>query len=78
MKNDNKFSTDSFHLATFLLSQSIPIVYANKDNPRRVLFVFEDSPLREEVTKKFLAFEALVEPHRLFSAEKDLKQIIYS
>ena len=78
MNESDAFFTDSFNLAAFLLSQSIPILSTNKDNPKRVVFAFEDSKLRQEVTKKFLAYEAQVEPHRIFSAQKDLKQMIYS
>lgn len=78
MNNQNVFSTDSFQLAAFLLVESIPLLNTDKRNVRRVLFIFEDSPLRQKLTKDFLTYKALVEPHRFFSAQKDLKQMIYA
>lgn len=76
--NQNIFSTDSFQLAAFLLGESIPLLDTDKSNPKRVLFIFEDSPLREGLTQDFLAYKSRVEPHRFFSAQKDLKQMIYA
>lgn len=76
MKTEN-FPTDSFILASFLLCESIPLIGMNTTNPRRVVFLFEESQRRKELTEKFLAHKSLVEPHRYFSAQKDLKQMIY-
>lgn len=78
MNKANTFSTDSFQLAAFLLSESISLISTDKTNPRRVLFVFEESELREKLTEEFLAHKAKIEPHKFFSAQKDLKQMIYS
>lgn len=75
--NNNTFSTDSFQLASFLLSESCKLISLDKSNPRRIIFIFEESENRKEITQKFLAFEAVSEPHRLASAQKDLKQLIY-
>ena len=78
MKNKNStFSTDNFQLASFLLAQSCRLISTDKTNPRRVVFVFEESKERQELTERFLSYEATVEPHRFFSAQKDLKQLIY-
>lgn len=71
------FYTDNFQLACYLASESIKLLSLDKTNPRRVVFIFEESPQRKSLTQKFLAYEALVEPHRFFSAQKDLKQLIY-
>lgn len=76
-KDKNTFSTDNFQLAAYLLVESCKLVSVNKTNPRRALFVFEDSENRQFLTEKFLSYEAQVEPHRFFSAQKDLKQLIY-
>jgi hypothetical protein len=78
MNNPQTYSTDSFQLAAYLLSQSIKLESTDKTNPRRVLFLFEDSRERKTLTEQFLAYKAVVEPHRFFSAQKDLKQMIYS
>ena len=75
--NSPTFSTDNFQLACFLASESVRIISLDKTDPRRVVFVFEESEQRITLTQKFLAYEALVEPHRFCSAMKDLKQMIY-
>ncbi len=79
MKNQtsNTFSSDNFLLCAFLLSKGCKLVSVNKSNPRRVIFYFQDSEKRESLTDKFLSSQAQVEPHKLFSSMKDLKQIIY-
>jgi hypothetical protein len=72
------FKTDNFLLASFLLSEGCVLVSLDKSNPKRVEFVLEETEQRKFLTKKFLSYQALVEPHKLFSAQKDLKQMIYS
>lgn len=76
-KTANTFSTDNFQLASFLLAESCKLLMVDKFNPRRALFVFEESDKRKELAQKFMSYQALVEPHRYFSAQKDLKQMIY-
>ena len=78
--NKNKdltFYTDNFQLASYLLSESCRLSSIDKNNPKRAVFVFEDSDKRNLLTNRFLSYEAKVEPHRFFSAQKDLKQLIY-
>lgn len=77
MNKNSTFQTDSFHLASFLLSESCKLISLERSNPRRIIFIFEESEKRKQLTAKFLAFEAMCEPHRLASAQKDLKQLIY-
>lgn len=73
-----EYSTDNFQLASYLLSAGYPILKLDKNNPRRAQFYFEESTsLREEV-KRFISYEAVVEPHRYFSAQKDIKQLLYA
>lgn len=76
-QKDNTFSTDNFQLASYLLAKSCKLIEADKLNPRRVVFVFEESEQRKSLAQKFISYQALVEPHRFFSAQKDLKQLIY-
>ncbi len=78
MNSNSLFSTDSFQLASYLLSESVALLSTDKSNPKRVLFIFEESDLRKKLTDDFLAYRAIVEPHRLASAQKDLKQMIYA
>ncbi len=75
---DLTFSTDNFQLAIYLLSESCRLISVDKTNPKRAVFVFKDTDQRKLLTDKFLSYEARVEPHRFFSAQKDLKQLLYS
>lgn len=79
-KNNMKtltFSTDSFILATYLLTEGLEIIGQNTTDPTRIVFVFEESSKRKELTGKFLSYKTLVEPHRFYSASKDIKQMIH-
>lgn len=80
MKNQtsNTFSTDNFQLASYLLSESCPLLMLDKANPKRAVFIFDESERRQQLTSQFLEYKASVEPHRLFSAMRDLKQMLYS
>ena len=71
------FSTDSFTLAVYLLSEACRLIRLDRTNPRRILFIFEETNARKLLTDKFLSYHALCEPHRLYSAQRDLKQLIY-
>ena len=74
---DNSFPTDNFQLASYLLSEGVPLLSLDKSNPRRVLFVFEESDQRKVLNQKYLSYKAETEVHRIFSAQKDLKQLLY-
>lgn len=76
MKN-KVFETDNFQLAAVLLCEGIALLSTDKANPKRVVFQFEDSQLREQITADFLSYRASIEPHKFFSAQRDLKQLIY-
>lgn len=73
----NTFSTDNFQLAAYLLAESCKLISVGKTNPKRAVFIFEESEKRQLLTEKFLSYQAEIEPHRFFSAQKDLKQLIY-
>ncbi|OGH18518.1 MAG: hypothetical protein A2868_03650 [Candidatus Levybacteria bacterium RIFCSPHIGHO2_01_FULL_40_15b] len=75
--NKQIFQTDNFQLACYLASESVSLLSLDKTNPKRVVFVFEESEQRKILTQQFLSYKAKVEPHRFFSAQKDLKQMIY-
>lgn len=77
MKDNKVFTTDSFQLASFLLSEQCKLLSLDRTNPRRIIFIFEDSEHRRELTQLFLSHQARVEPHRFASSQKDLKQLIY-
>lgn len=76
--NTLNWSTDSLNLAAYLMGEGCRLYSINRTaDPKKVLFVFEESKQRTSLTQKFLAYEARCEPHRLFSAMKDLKQLLY-
>ncbi len=77
MTNQNIYSTDSFNLASYLLSEGVPLLSTDNSNRKRVLFIFRESPKRQKLTGEFLSHKAKTEPHKLVSAQKDLKQILY-
>ncbi len=77
MQPNNNFPTDNFQLACYLMSEAIPLLSLDKSNPRRVLFVFEESEQRKVLNQKYLSNKAETEVHRIFSAQKDLKQLLY-
>lgn len=78
MENNIKtFSTDSFNLASFLLSQSCRLVNLDRTNPKRIIFIFEDTSERAALTEMFLMSKAQIEPNRFIAAQKNLKQLIY-
>jgi len=76
MKNES-FETDNYQLASYLLSCSCSLLAVDKTNPKRVVFIFDNSPERQRHTQDFLSYKGSVEPHKFFSAQKDLKQLIY-
>lgn len=74
---NNTFSSDSFVLASYLLCESFKLISINRDNPKRMIFIFEDSNQRESLIELFFSYRAQVEPNRFYSAQRNLKQMIY-
>lgn len=75
--NTNTFSTDAFLLACYLLSEACRLIDIDKTNPDRMIFIFEETDSRVKLTQDFLAHKAIIEPHRFYSAQRDLKQLIH-
>lgn len=75
--NDKTFSTDAFLLACYLLSEACHLIDIDKTNPNRMIFIFEETNERVKLTQDFLAHQANIEPHRFYSAQRDLKQLIH-
>lgn len=71
------FASDNFTLSAYLLSGGCKLISVDKTNPKRVIFVFEETDLRLGLTEEFLSHQAKVEPHSFSAAQKDLKQMIY-
>ena len=77
MKNQQQFKTDNFPLSCYLLCVGCRILSVDKTNPRRAVFVFDETDDLKLHNQKFLSYETLIEPHKFFSAQKDIKQLIY-
>jgi len=77
MSTDKTFQTDNFLLATFLLSQSCNLISIDRSNVRRMVFAFENNSRRKTLTEDFMAYKSAIEPHRFFSAQKDLRALIH-
>lgn len=77
MQSNQNFSTDSFILASFLLSYECILLDVDKSNPRRAYFIFKNSKELEELIDQFHSYQAKIEPHKFFNAQKDLKQRLY-
>lgn len=71
------FATESFILASYLLSNGCILLEVDKTNPHRASFVFENSKFLEDLIEQFHAYQAQIEPHKFFNAQKDLKQRLY-
>ena len=77
MQNDKNIATDSFILASFLLSYGCYLVDVDKTNPRRASFKFKNDEEMSHLIELFHKYEAKIEPHKFFNAQKDLKQRLY-
>lgn len=78
MDKDKVFSTDNFQLASFLLCKGFSLKSADTSDQKRVKFLFIETDELIQSNIEFSQFKGLVEPHQFFSAQKDLKNIIYS
>lgn len=80
IKNEKKqrFELSDFYLAVFLRANNFQLLETIKDDPRRVLFVFEDTKNRQNLVEDFLFGRAKIEPKSFVAAIKELKQLLHS
>lgn len=71
------FSSADLALAT-AISLHYPLEDINKENPRRALFVFNDSPKLQELIIRYWKGELRVEPRLFFDNLKALKARLYA
>ena len=71
------FSTDNFSLAAYLKTQKCKLLHITKKNPKRSFFNFEESPLRQQLTKEFWEESGLTEPRAFCRNQRELKTILY-
>ena len=77
-ENGDTFSTSDFYIACYALTRGAKISHLDRTDPRRVVFVFEDTENGESVVRDFLYRKALVEPQDFVEKIKVLKQLLYS
>jgi hypothetical protein len=78
-ENNKLYATTDFYLAAFCLAKGIPLLEVDKSNPQQYHFVFdvfEDKA--KQLAEDFLYAKSEIEPKRLVSAIKELKQLMYS
>jgi hypothetical protein len=75
--DQNKYRTDDFCLASYLLSADIPIIDTTRNSKGKVTFIFQKTENFEQLINDFLTFRARVEPLAYASAQKKLKHLIY-
>lgn len=71
------YSTTDLFLASTLMSLGYSLIEVNKRDPKRCKFIFEGhESLAEDITE-YQADRLLVEPRRLLTSNKKLKDLIY-
>jgi len=73
------FKTNNFYLSAFLICKGLILVDVNRSNPRRAIFIFQDSSNREELVKEFeFGQDALVDARKYSYTLKELKSKLYN
>lgn len=72
------FKTYDLGLAAALVTKGYKLLKLNRDNPRKVEFIFEDDALLSEVVNEYWDDKLLISPRKLFDNMKMLKNRIYS
>jgi len=76
--NEKQFESSDFYISAFLLAKEVKLLDVNRENPRRLSFVFEDFEDRQKLIEDFLLGRGSVEPKRYASAIKELKDLIHA
>jgi len=76
-KNNNQYKTSDFGLAASLCASDVGLVGINKDNPRRAIFIFNDSDLTSDVIDSYRSGTLMVNAIRYFETTKRLKSQLY-
>jgi len=75
-KNSSKFFTNDISLAT-TLSLYVPIESINRENPRRVDFLFLSNPKTEKLINQYWKGELRIEPKVYFNQLRTIKAYLY-
>jgi len=71
------FETNDLYLAATLQSLGLEMVGVDRDDPRRVRFVFVDDERRREWARQYLAGALRVDPLVLLNSLRAMKRQIY-
>jgi len=74
---NHKYKTNDFYLASYLLTENVPIDGCINKSQGRSTFVFIKTSNFEQLIDDFLKLKARVEPLSYASAQKKLKHMIY-
>jgi len=72
------FKSSDFYLCCFLVAKGAVVIDIDKTNPRRSVFMFEDSPELQQDVEDFFNQRASINPRTFASAIKDVKQQLYA
>jgi len=71
------YETSDFYLASFLRANGFRIVDTRKEG-RRVTFVFEDCPKRQQLITSYYNGEGTVNPLSFVDSMKNMKALVYN
>lgn len=79
-ENEKQFISPDFYISAFILAKGLRLSGVTKDsqNPRRLLFIFEDKESAQKLAEDFIFGRDLIEPKRYSTAIKELKDLIHS
>jgi hypothetical protein len=78
MSSISKYTTNDFYLASFLLTKGVKIFGLDRNDPRKVNFVFGEMEGTEKLVEDFLFGKAKVDPKQFVASIRELKQLLYS
>jgi hypothetical protein len=76
--NSDDYETSDLGLAAALLASGVGLVGVNKQNPKRAVFVFTDSPHVQEAVADYWDDKLFMSALTYFDATKRLKTRLYS
>ena len=73
-----EFSSQDFYLAAFCMVKGLKLIGVEREDPRRILFIFSDTEERKDLIEDFLFGRTMIEPKAFIGAIKELKQLLHS
>lgn len=72
------FETTDLSLATVLVTLGFSLSFLDKQNPKKISFLFDRSERLDTIIQAYWAKQLQLEPQLLFANQKMLKNRIYS